>query len=112
MQGRIVVPLRYIERANVYRGLLMILLWSRYAASDPLQPYKQDQAKERFFYLFLFMHFSPGTMTTHAESINSDLQGGVDRRLRPTALNTEQNQLAISGQLILPQRWWLESINS
>ena len=38
-------------------------------------------------------------MTTHAESINSDLQRGLDRRLRHThthtTLNTEQNQLAI-----------------
>ena len=38
----------------------------------------------------------PGTMTTHAESINSDLQRGLDRRLRHTrTLNTEQNQFAI-----------------
>ena len=29
-----------------------------------------------------FMHFCPGTMTTHAESINSDLRRGLDRRLR------------------------------
>ena len=42
-----------------------------------------------------FMHFCPGTMTTHAESINSDLQRGRDKRLRHTALNTEQNQLAM-----------------
>ena len=34
-------------------------------------------------YIF-FMHFCPGTMTTHAESINSDLQRGLDRRLRHT----------------------------
>ena len=32
----------------------------------------------------LFMRFSPGTMTTHAESINSDLQHGLDRHLRHT----------------------------
>ena len=32
----------------------------------------------------LFMHFCPGTMTTHAEPINSDLQRGLDRRLRHT----------------------------
>ena len=32
-------------------------------------------------YIF-FMHFCPGTITTHAESINSDLQRGLDRRLR------------------------------
>ena len=31
----------------------------------------------------------------HAESINSDLQRGLDRRLPHTTLNTEQNQLAI-----------------
>ena len=30
----------------------------------------------------LFIHFCPGTITTHAESINSDLQRGLDRRLR------------------------------
>ena len=41
------------------------------------------------------MHFCPGTMTTHAETMNSDLQCGMDRRLRHTTLNTEQNQLAI-----------------
>ena len=41
------------------------------------------------------MHFCPGTMTTHAESINSDLQLGMDRRLRHMiTLNIEQNQLA------------------
>ena len=34
--------------------------------------------------LDFFMHFSPGTVTTHAESINSDLQRGLDRRLRHT----------------------------
>ena len=28
------------------------------------------------------MHFCPRTMTTHAESINSDLQRELDRRLR------------------------------
>ena len=32
----------------------------------------------------IFMHFCPGTMTTQAESINSDLQRGLDRRLRHT----------------------------
>ena len=48
----------------------------------------------------------PGTMTIHAESINSDLQRGQTSTTH-TTLNTEQNQLAIksiSGQLILPQR--------
>ena len=33
---------------------------------------------------FFFMHFCPGLMRTHAESINSDLQRGLDRRLRYT----------------------------
>ena len=45
-------------------------------------------------YPFIFMHFCP-EMTTQAESINSDLQRALDRRLRRTTLNTEQNQLAI-----------------
>ena len=35
------------------------------------------------------MHFCPGTMTTHAESINSDLQRGLDRRLRHTQHRTQ-----------------------
>ena len=35
-----------------------------------------------FIFYFLFMHFCPGTITTHAESINSDLLRGLDRRLR------------------------------
>ena len=35
-------------------------------------------------FLHFFMHFYPRTMTTHAESINSDLQRGVDRHLRHT----------------------------
>ena len=35
--------------------------------------------------------FYPGTMTTHAESINSDLQTFTPH----TRLNTEQNQSAI-----------------
>ena len=35
------------------------------------------------------MHFNPGTMTTHAESINSDLQRGLDRHLRHTQHRTQ-----------------------
>ena len=35
------------------------------------------------------MHFYPGTMTTHAESINSDLQRGLDRHLRHTQYRTQ-----------------------
>ena len=35
-------------------------------------------------------------MATHAESINSDLQRGLDRRFTThTTLHTEQNHLAI-----------------
>ena len=51
---------------------------------------------ELFLLCFLFC---PETMKTHAESINSDLQRGLDRRLRHThtTLNTEQNQLAIKA---------------
>ena len=43
------------------------------------------------------MHFCPGTMTTQAESINSDLQRGLTGQTftTHTTLNTEQNQLAI-----------------
>ena len=36
------------------------------------------------FFLFFLMHFCPGSMTSYAESINSDLQRGLDRRLRHT----------------------------
>ena len=46
------------------------------------------------FFIFLFMHFCPGTMTTHADSINSDLQRWQTFTTH-TTLNTEQNQLAI-----------------
>ena len=38
------------------------------------------KVKKNSFYAF----FCPGTMTTHAESINSDLQRGLDRRVRHT----------------------------
>ena len=48
-----------------------------------------------YLLLIFFMRFCPGTMTTHAESINSDLQRGLDRCLQQTTLNTEQNQQAI-----------------
>ena len=41
---------------------------------------------------FFYAIFCPGTMTNHAESINSDLQRGLDRRLRHTTVNTEQNK--------------------
>ena len=44
------------------------------------------------------MHFCPGTMTTQAESINSDLQRGLDRRLRDTIFDTEENQFSIKYQ--------------
>ena len=42
-----------------------------------------------------FMHFCSGTMTTHAESINSDLLRGQTFATH-TTLNTEQNLLAIN----------------
>ena len=41
------------------------------------------------------MNFCPGTMTTHAESINSYLQRVLRRDVNHTTLNTEQNQSAI-----------------
>ena len=46
-----------------------------------------------FFYSY-FIHFCPGTRTTHAESINSDLERGHTFTTH-TTLNTEQNQLAM-----------------
>ena len=58
---------------------------------NKLSAFRQDHS----FFKKIFMHFCPGTMTTHAESIHSDLQRGLDRRLRHTTLNTEQNQLAV-----------------
>ena len=33
------------------------------------------------------MRFCPGTITTHAESINSDLQRGLDRRFSTVIFN-------------------------
>ena len=36
------------------------------------------------FFIYFYAFFCPGTMTNHAESINSDLQRGLDRRLRQT----------------------------
>ena len=48
------------------------------------------------FFKKQFMHFLFRDDDTHVESINSDLQRGLDRRLRhTTTLNVEQNQLAI-----------------
>ena len=58
---------------------------------------KRKKSRLRCFYLsyklLFFMHFRPGTMRTHAESINSDLQRQTFTT--HTTLNTEQNQLAI-----------------
>ena len=45
------------------------------------------------FFVFFFTHFCPGTMTTHAESINSAWTGQTSTTHK--TLNTEQNQLAI-----------------
>ena len=70
-----------------------VLKWYTYILRGHVQCIKMVYvyiAWSFFFYAF----FCPGTITTHAESINSDLQRGLDRRLRHT-LNTEQNQLAI-----------------
>ena len=54
--------------------------------------------------VFSFMHFCPGTMTTQAESINSDLQRGLDRRFTiHTTLSREQNQLAIKVSAV---KYW------
>ena len=46
------------------------------------EPVEMIEATIFVYDIFLFMHFCPGTITTHAESINSDLQRGLDRRLR------------------------------
>ena len=50
----------------------------------PILSFLTDKRMDDVTILFLifFMHFCPGTMTTHVESINSDLQLGLDRRLR------------------------------
>ena len=45
--------------------------------------------KIKFFLFFYLCIFYPGTMTTHAESINSDLQRGLDRHLRHTQHRTQ-----------------------
>ena len=43
----------------------------------------------------LFMYCCPGTTTTQAESIHSNLRRGLERRFTThITLNTEQNQLA------------------
>ena len=56
------------------------------------------------------MHFCPGTITTHAESIIqiysvdwTDVYGtyNIEHRTEPVS------HYSISGQLILPQRYWL-----
>ena len=54
--------------------------------------------KETFPITRKLSHFCAGTMTTQAESINSDQQRVLNRGLRHTILNTEQNQLAITYQ--------------
>ena len=48
--------------------------------------------KNELFFFVSFMHFCPGTLTTQAESINSDLQRHTITT--HTTLNTEQDQLA------------------
>ena len=53
--------------------------------SEPtnFEPGKKPSCIDIILFL-LFMHFCPGTMTTHAESINSDLQRGLEKRLPHT----------------------------
>ena len=43
------------------------------------QSYELGFTPYRLHMNYFFMHFCPGTMTTHAESIKSDLQRGLDR---------------------------------
>ena len=47
-----------------------------------------EKRVQDFFIFFYLCIFYPGTMTTHAESINSDLQRGLDRHLRHTQHRT------------------------
>ena len=44
------------------------------------------------FLIFLLMHFYPGTMTTHAESINRSTAWSGQTFTTHTTLSTEQNQ--------------------
>ena len=47
--------------------------------------------------IYFFMHFCPGTITTHAESINSDLQRGQTFTTH-TTLNTEQRLINMESR--------------
>ena len=51
----------------------------RYARLLKIPDFRGVFMRDTFLCIFL-----SGTMTTHAESINSDLQRGLDRRLRHT----------------------------
>ena len=52
-------------------------------------------------FLSFFMHFCPGTMTTHAESINSDLERGLDRRLRHSGTRTRATQMLTNKFVVI-----------
>ena len=43
-----------------------------------------ENPQHTIFFIFFIYAFLSRTMTTHAESINSDLQRGLDRHLRHT----------------------------
>ena len=50
---------------------------------------KKAGGYDLFFYFYFYALFCPGTKTTHTESINSDLQRGLERRLRHTQHRTQ-----------------------
>ena len=58
-----------VSRKRLTFSINALMTAKRYGSND-----------REFFYAF----FCPGTMTTHVESINSDLQRGLDRHLRRT----------------------------
>ena len=63
--------------ANIFKLELKQLV------QNTIIPHKSIVENPLVFFVF-FTHFCPGTITTHAVSINSDLQRGLDRRLRHT----------------------------
>ena len=74
-------PIRYVRWHHCLGSPIRYVRWHHCLGS----PIRYVRWHHCFFFVFcfvLFMHFCPGTITTHAESINSDLQRGLDRRLR------------------------------
>ena len=57
------------------------------------------------FFCLYFMNFYPGTMTTHAESINSDLQRGLARHLRHTQHRTQNRTKCFVKELFLAAKF-------